>query len=363
MQADRSRFGTALGYFVGGPISDWFGIIAPFRVTLVLFCISTTYAALFLPYVPLSEEVEKNASKSLGAFFDPLKMFVPRKWMRRDGVVQREYGVLLLGAGAFLAVFATGYIPVMLQMYATDVFGFGATDNSQLISLNFVIRATFLTFAFPAVISTGRKWLDRRQGKTREQDHVKGELGEGDGTIPCDSNQLASSGVPAGEANADEPEEPLRRTSTAQSSRPDENESFAFDLLYTRWSLLLDGILTSLATFTLQGWQMYIVAIVIPFAAGTGSAAKGTMLQMCTPEQRTDALSAISLLEMVARLSTTSLFGLIFSAFAQIGRPSLTFAVNGAVAVVGFVVLVFARFPPEGAIRYTKEDEDREEGG
>ncbi len=103
-----TRFGTALGYFVGGLLGDWLGIIAPFRVTLVLFCLSTVYGYLFLPHIPLSEEVEKKASKSIGAFFDPLKMFVPKKWMLRNGTVQREYGVLLLGAGAFLAVFATG---------------------------------------------------------------------------------------------------------------------------------------------------------------------------------------------------------------------------------------------------------------
>lgn len=352
-----AMFGTALGYLAGGLLSDWFGIITPFRVTLVLFCISTIYALLFLPYVPLSEEVSKKASKSLGAFFDPLKMFIPRKWVLRNGTVQREYGVLLLGTGAFLAVFATGYIPVLLQMYATDIFGFKTSENSELISLNFVVRASFLTFAFPLIISTGRNWLDKRQGKVRFSQRSEDEAKQdNEDEIPTDPDRLAPSALPAGEANADEPDEPLRRTSTSQSNKDRENESFAFDLLFTRYSLILDGILTSLATFVAQGWQMYIVAVVIPLAAGTGSAAKGTMLQMCTPEQRTDALSAISLLEMIARLSTVSLFGLVFSGFAEIGKAHLTFLVNGAVAVVGFVVLMFARFPPDGAARYVKDD-------
>ncbi|KAK5170130.1 uncharacterized protein LTR77_004714 [Saxophila tyrrhenica] len=357
-----AMFGTALGYLAGGLLSDWLGIIAPFRITLVLFCLSTAYGYLFLPYVPLSDEVEQKASKSIAAFFAPLKMFTPRKWMLPNGVVQREYGVLLLGIGAFMAVFATGYIPVLLQMYATDVFGYSASDNSKLISLNFVIRATFLTFAFPAIINTGRKWLDKRQGKIRKQSGGEGGTDKEEDGLPTNPDRLAPAAMPTGEANANEPDEPLRRTSTAQSSKKEENESYAFDLLYTRWSLILDGVLTALATFTSQGWQMYIVAVVIPFAAGTGSAAKGTMLQMCTPEQRTDALSAISLLEMVARLSTTSLFGLVFSGFAELGKPNLTFAVNGGVAVVGFVVLLFARFPPDGAVRYTKEDEEGEHG-
>ena len=360
-----AMFGTALGYLAGGLLEDWFGITTPFRVTLVLFCISTLYGFLFLPYIPLSEEVAKKASKSLGAFFDPLKMFTPSKWVLYNGTVQREYGVLLLGIGAFLAVFATGYIPVLLQMYSTDVFGFSASENSKLISLNFVVRATFLTFAFPVIISTGRTWLDKREGKKRlsqrDEDEAKQESGEEE--IPTDPDRLATSALPAGEANANEPDEPLRRTTTTQSLKDQEKESFAFDLFYTRWSLILDGVLTSFATFTSQGWQMYIVAVVIPLAAGTGSAAKGTMLQMCTPEQRIDALSAISLLEMVARLSTVALFGLVFSVLADVGKPSLTFMVNGAVAVVGFVVLMFSRFPPDGAVRLEKNNDHDESAG
>ena len=360
-----AMFGTALGYLAGGVLSDWLGIISPFRVALILFCISTLYSALFLPSITNTDEIDKKASKSIGAFFEPLRMFTPRKWMLRDGTVRREYGVLLLGTGAFLAVFATGYIPVLLQMYATDVFGFNATDNSKLISLNFVIRACYLTFAFPAIIDFGRAWMEKRDKKKQANPRRKSTAQSESEAIPTDPDVLASAALPAGEANTDEPEEPIKRTVTNQSTRSknEAEESFAFDLLYTRYSLILDGVLTFLATFTGKGWHMYVVAVVIPFAAGTGSAAKGTMLQMCTPEQRTDALSAISLLEMVARLSTTSLFGLIFSGFADVGRPNLTFAVNGGVAVVGFVVLLFAKFPPAGAVRYTKsEDEENDDG-
>ena len=251
-----AMFGTALGYFAGGLLSDWAGIIAPFRVTLVLFCGSTIYGYLALPYIPLSEEVVKKASKNLSGFFDPLKLFLPRKWMLRDGNVRREYGVLLLGIGAFMAVFATGYIPTLLQMYATDVFGFGASDNSKLISLNFIIRATYLTFAFPAIILTGRKWLDKHREKKKVHESSKAEADQDSETM-----------LPAEESNADEPGEALGRTTTSQSSKAERNESFAFDLFYTRYSLILDGVLTSLATFTTQGWQMYVVAIMIPLGA------------------------------------------------------------------------------------------------
>lgn len=97
--------------------------------------------------------------------------------------------------------------------------------------------------------------------------------------------------------NEQEPIEPQKLS--------DEKETFAFDLFYSKFSLILDGILTLSATFVNRGWQMYLVAAVLPFAAGTGAAAKGTILQMCLASERTDALSAITLIENFARLSTS----------------------------------------------------------
>jgi hypothetical protein len=102
--------------------------------------------------------------------------------------------------------------------------------------------------------------------------------------------------------NEDEPIEPPKPTH--------EHETFKFDLFYTRYSLILDGTITGLATFITQGWQMYLVAFVLPLAAGTGSAAKGTILQMCPAGERVDALKAITLLEMIARM-VTSKFSLL----------------------------------------------------
>ena len=44
---------------------------------------------------------------------------------------------------------------------------------------------------------------------------------------------------------------------------------------------------------------MFIAAIVIPFASGTGAAAKGLALDFVAPEDRADALSGIALIEKV----------------------------------------------------------------
>lgn len=99
---------------------------------------------------------------------------------------------------------------------------------------------------------------------------------------------------------------------------------------------------------------MYLIAVLLPFASGTGAAAKGTILQMCSTSEKTDALSAITLVEMAARLATSefvsglsiteltfhiaSVFGLVFAAFAEIGQTHLVFTCN-AVSDLHFIVI------------------------
>ena len=342
-------FGTSIGYLAGGLLSDGIGIIAPFRVTLVLFCISTIYVFLFLPTLPHNltpAQLKKTAS--ISAFFEPIRMFIPRKWVLSNGRVQKEYGIMFLGLGAFFAVLSTGYIPVLLQMFATDVLDFGATENGYLISLNSLVRGIFLTFGFPPSIHYGRKWLSGRQRKARENQSPK--LSE-EPDIPTNPETFAPGSTEA--ETAQEPTEPTKLN-------PTDEESLQFDLIYTRWSILIDAMLTSLASFVRQDWQLYIVAIILPFASGTGSAAKGTILQMCSPDQRADALSAIGLVEMAARLATTGLFGYIFAVFATIGQPNLTFLANGGVALLSFAVLLLSRFPPPGARKMDTEEEGEE---
>ncbi|KAH8754409.1 major facilitator superfamily domain-containing protein [Hyaloscypha sp. PMI_1271] len=295
-----TMFGTSLGYLIGGLLSDIFGITAPFRVTLVLFLISCCYVFFFLPWIPPNEDTEKKASKKRTVlnFLGPLKMFAPQRWVLGDGRIQKEWGTLLLGSGVFFGVLATSYVPVLLQMYSTDVLGFGTTENGYLISLNSLIRGIFLTLAFPRIIKAGRSWLDRRNGKK------------------------SGTNTP--------------RTPDSEATLTELSQEIAVEAME-------------------KGWQMYAVAMLLPFASGTGSAAKGTILQMCSAAERSDALGAITLLEMIARLLTTSVFGLIFAAFANIGQTHFVFTCNAAVATLGFIILLFCRFPPEGGKRYVEE--------
>lgn len=52
------------------------------------------------------------------------------------------------------------------------------------------------------------------------------------------------------------------------------------------------------------------------------------MTEMCPASKRADALNALTLVENIARLATQGLFGFVFAALAEIGKPHLTFFVN-----------------------------------
>lgn len=167
-----------------------------------------------------------------------------------------------------------GYLVTLLQLYATDVFGFGTKQNGWLIFIFSLLRSVFLTLIFPQLIALGRRLTSNKQ-----------------------ENALRPS-----------EEQPLLSTPPTDPQAKSQ-QTFAFDLTYTKASLLADGFLTLLCSFVHQGWQMYLVATILPFASGTGSASKGTILQMlggsATSSERTDALAGISLVENMARLSTS----------------------------------------------------------
>jgi MFS family permease len=331
-------FGSAIGFLIGGVVGDYFGILAPFRMTLALFLLCCIYVALSLPAIPPPKE-DENATRAptmgIARFFGPLRIFAPQKWALPDGRVRTQFGALTLGLGVFLGILATGYMAVLLQMYATAEFNFGTKENGALIFLYSSLRGGFLSLAFPRIIAIGRKWLG---------DGQKPEEGE-EREAPVQVHIIPP--TPA----VTEMLDPLDTEEPPNPEAADEQETFAFDLFYARFSLLLDGILTGLAVFVSKGWQMYLIAVLVPFAAGTGAASKGSILQMLPNSERVDALSGITLVENIARLSTTAVFGLAFAALAEVGQSHLTFVCNAAVALLGFVVLLFSRFPPKGSRR------------
>ncbi|KAJ4310900.1 hypothetical protein N0V94_008220 [Neodidymelliopsis sp. IMI 364377] len=333
-------FGAAVGFLAGGLIGEAFGITAPFRITVVLFLLSCAYVAICLPSTPPHEEEESYTGQpaiGLGRFFGPLRIFAPQEWTLVDGRRSTQFGALTLGLGVFLGILATGYIPTLLQMYATDEFAFGTRANGWLIFMYSSLRGFFLSFIFPRIISAGRKWIEPRDVQPLKSSEDEALLG--DSHISASPNEIG----PIDTMDNDvEPNGP---------PQPKETQTFAFDLMYARFSLLLDGAMTGLAVFVSQGYQLYIVAALLPVAAGTAAASKGTILQMLPNSQRIDALSGITLVENIARLSTTAVFGLVFAALAEVGKIPLVFVCNAAVALLGFTVLLFSRFPPSGSRR------------
>lgn len=331
-------FGAAIGFLIGGIVGDVFGIEAPFRMTLALFLLCCVYVALSLPTIPPPKENANEPTRhsiGIARFFGPLRIFAPQKWNLPDGRVKTQFGALTLGIGVFLGILATGYIAVLLQMYATAEFNFGTKENGALIFLYSSLRGAFLSLLFPRIIARGRKWL---QPKDRNDQPKNGDEEPLLQDHPISPNEI-------------EIVDPMENEEPPNPPPGDEQETFTFDLFYARFSLLLDGILTGLAVFVSKGWQMYIVAILLPFSAGTGAASKGSILQMLPSADRVDALSGITLVENIARLSTTAVFGLAFASLAEVGKSHLTFICNAAVALLGFVVLLFSRFPPEGSRR------------
>lgn len=289
-------FGSASGFLLGGLVSDAFGIKAPFRLTFLLFLSSAAYAFMTLPSItpqkadPVESKLRPRR-RGCGRLFGPLAVFLPKKFLGSDNIVRTEYGSLLLACGVFLGINATGYLPTLLQLYSMDEFGFTAKENGSLIFMYSVLRGLFLTIAFPRIIKFGRSWTIRNQEKARL---ARQQVNEAERLLPEHSS--------ADQVSDRAPEK--------------QDMMFTFDLQYARFSLVLDGLFTVLCSFVCQGWQMYLMATILPFAAGTGSAAKGTILQMvgnsASMNERTDALAGVGLIENIARLSTSMRAPLMF---------------------------------------------------
>jgi len=331
--------GAATGFLIGGVFGDAFGIIAPFRMAFVSFLLCCVFIALALPATTPPEKKEVEPSRqALGVsrFFGPLRIFTPQEWVLPDGRTTTQFGALTLGIGVFLSILATGYIVILLQQYATAQFHFGTKDNGYLIFMYMSLRGAFLSLVFPRIIARGRKWL---QPPFPTQHFAKFQ-----------EEEPLISGTPFG-ANEIEVVDPLENEDPLDPTPQDEQETFAFDLFYARISVLLDALVTGASTFITKPYQLYIVALLLPFTAGTGAASKGAILQMLPNSDRVDALSGITLVENVARLSTTTVFGLAFSVFAQMGRTRLIFVCNAGIALLGFAVLCLARFPSKGSRR------------
>ncbi|KAI6771487.1 hypothetical protein HG531_009112 [Fusarium graminearum] len=334
--------GQGIGYLTGGMLGD-IDIKAPFGTSFCCFILSGIYAWSALPYI--SPESMSSGGRPATGFLTPLKVLMPQKLRLANGKTKKHLGVIFLCAGIFLGVLATDYAPLLIQMYATAAFSFTQGDNGWLMSEFAIMRSFFLIFLFPRIITWGRSWyVNSRTTSSDEVDetitqHIPTTAGEFDATV--------------GEQADHEPYQAVNSNK--------EDEGVRFDLVFLRWSLVVDGLLTTVSGFATQRWHIYLAAFLLPFGSGSAPAAKGCITQMCPDSQRADALNAVTLVENIARLATQGLFGLIFATLAQAGKAYATFFCNAAIAIVAMGVLLFSNFPPPGSTLIDKNGGENEE--
>lgn len=258
--------GQAIALFLGGVTGDAFGIRMPFQVAFFLFLAASCYARLVLPYISpesLSDgKTDTDRKKGLGGFLAPLKIMAPQRIRTADGRVVKHYGVFFLCCGIFLGVLATGYAPLLIQMYATAYFDFSQSDNGWLMSGNALMRSFFLFFIFPRIIDTGRKWWvsgaekDPGLRKTRaKQNGLPRARDDSDALTRIPSSPEEIEAPMAGNGQAEE--EPLTRQHL-EGSASGERAACRFDLFFLRWNLMVDGVLTAGAAMCTQRWHIYL---------------------------------------------------------------------------------------------------------
>ncbi|SGY20026.1 BQ5605_C017g08440 [Microbotryum silenes-dioicae] len=310
-----------------------FGAPAPFEMTFGLLILSTLLSVFFLPYIPPDAQSPKVNGEGVLA---PLKIFWPRH-VQVEGTSRsvRYWGMTWLAIGSFLGVFATAFVPLALQLTATNMFGFGPKKNGYLLSLTAVSRAAFLTFAFPRAIARGRIWLS---GPKVEPTSPSAP------TRPPQAPTQAKDLEPLS-LNPDE------LTESAPVPEPtDQVHGSRFDLFFLRMSMLVDACLTACVTSTTLGWHVYLAALILPLASGTAPAAKGVIMELVEPSQQSLALQAIALVESLAMVSTVSVLGIAFAMLSEVGKGPWIFVVNGSIALVAAGTLMLVRFPPRGVV-------------
>lgn len=125
-------------------------------------------------------------------------------------------------------------------MYATSEFDFGTSENGYLMFGNAAIRGIFLLFMFPKIISSGRTWFNGTSTPAETREHrVEADIPVNPGDFEADE---------VGEV----PQEPI------QPLEDEEDSGTGFDLFFVRWSLVVDSIVTVIAGFSTEGWQVYL---------------------------------------------------------------------------------------------------------
>ena len=114
-------------------------------------------------------------------------------------------------------------------MYSTAALGFASSENGYLMAANSLMRGIYLIFLFPKIVYTGRRWLSAFV------------------STPCLASEPATNIVTL----ADGDDEPSSGQGMSVAGRE-------FDLLFLRWSLVMDGLITASTAFATKKWHIYL---------------------------------------------------------------------------------------------------------
>ncbi|PBP26012.1 major facilitator superfamily transporter [Diplocarpon rosae] len=207
---------------------------------------------------PTGKDSVDSFHNNIFLLFGLPKLLSPRRKMLRNRQMKRKHGVILLGIISFPSY--SKYTPPM-------AYHFGLTANRYLISLNAFVRGIFITFVFPN--SNSKKVKDYGTFSELEKD------------LPTGLSELAR------EAR-DCIEEPIPKPCLENTSG-----TLDFELYY---------ILTGSPTLRM------------PALSGAGSSARAVLFQMCITFEKTEVLGAVTLVDMVARLTTSQFRSRYFGA-------------------------------------------------
>lgn len=138
------------------------------------------------------------------------------------------------------------------------------------------VRGFFLIILFPPIIAWGRRMMPPSskdsendaendaqptdRGSDTQPDTISQRSDESTTQVDEDEESRllptdpAQFDLPSGEQVDQEPLEPVK----SNSSKKGPPESPAFDLVFLRWSLVVDGVMTCLAAFSTRSWHIYL---------------------------------------------------------------------------------------------------------
>lgn len=126
-------------------------------------------------------------------------------------------------------------------MYAAADFDFNQADNGWLTSEFAFMRGFVLIFIFPRIVSWGRSWFSSATPTAERFDPVSAVL------LPSAPKQCH------GRVEARIGGEALHLGTYEQG-----RSGRLFDLVFLRWSLVVDGALTTMAAFSTRPWHVYL---------------------------------------------------------------------------------------------------------